>query len=324
MKRILLTLLTVVMAVSVWGQTTDYTTGNLPNTGWYATGCDQELNGITWHCTATNASLSVSGNNLVITPVTPKGSGNSSFNFSFTIETAINNFGNNAKVSNVDITATGNTSYTTDDSNLTITVSGTTTKKNLNPLTLTSITVEVATPVTVNACGNASFCYGKALDFTNSDAKAYMVTGETENSITLTQIDKVPANTGIFVLGDGGSYDIPVMFSGETDDASANKLSATTEPKVIDGTENIWALSKSDGKLHPVTSGTIGVGKAYLVSEYSAATLARGFSFNEIPTSINAVANTTSNSVAYNLAGQRVAANAKGIVVINGKKFINK
>lgn len=30
------------------------------------------------------------------------------------------------------------------------------------------------------------------------------------------------------------------------------------------------------------------------------------------------------NGIAYNIAGQRVAANAKGLVIINGKKFINK
>ncbi len=188
--------------------------------------------------------------------------------------------------------------------------------------------VAPAATITVNSCGNASFSCDKALDFTNADVKAYMVTAETAENITLTEIKKVPANTGIFVLGEGGTYNIPIL-EGDADNASANKLTATTTAKPIDGSENIWALSKTDGKLHPVNSGTIAAGKAYLVSEFLVANgtnEARGFVFvdDNIITGINAVSGTTANGTTYNLAGQRVEANVKGIVIMNGKKYINK
>lgn len=41
-----------------------------------------------------------------------------------------------------------------------------------------------------------------------------------------------------------------------------------------------------------------------------------------VPTGINAISNVAPKAVMYNLAGQRVNANAKGIVVMNGKKVI--
>lgn len=186
------------------------------------------------------------------------------------------------------------------------------------------LTYTAPVAVTVNDCGNASFCCGKALDFTNAAVKAYMVTAESAENVTITEIKKVPAYTGIFVVGEGGTYNIPVL-NGEADDVSANKLVATITPKAVIPAENIWALSKNDGKLHHVTSGTITTGKAYFVSSINNTAEARGFVFvdDNDATSINS-ATVKATGVAYNLAGQRVNANAKGIVIVNGKKFINK
>lgn len=48
------------------------------------------------------------------------------------------------------------------------------------------------------------------------------------------------------------------------------------------------------------------------------------FSEDEFPTGIKSVSESESDGCFYNIAGQRVAANAKGLVINNGKKFINK
>lgn len=48
------------------------------------------------------------------------------------------------------------------------------------------------------------------------------------------------------------------------------------------------------------------------------------FSKDEFPTGIKSVSESESDGCFYNIAGQRVAANAKGLVINNGKKFINK
>ena len=46
---------------------------------------------------------------------------------------------------------------------------------------------------------------------------------------------------------------------------------------------------------------------------------------NNVTTGINAVENNSkANDVMYNLAGQRVSKNYKGVVIVNGKKYMNK
>ncbi len=46
---------------------------------------------------------------------------------------------------------------------------------------------------------------------------------------------------------------------------------------------------------------------------------------NNVTTGINAVENNAkANDVMYNLAGQRVSKNYKGVVIVNGKKYMNK
>lgn len=64
--------------------------------------------------------------------------------------------------------------------------------------------------------------------------------------------------------------------------------------------------------------------KAYLVAG-PAVNKAKGFSFKDITTGIEkAMAEKANNKVRYNLNGQRVNANAKGIIIVNGKKVIKK
>ena len=54
-------------------------------------------------------------------------------------------------------------------------------------------------------------------------------------------------------------------------------------------------------------------------------TLAKGFSFVDIEaTGIKNVNTIVGTNAMYNLAGQRVNKNAKGIVIVNGKKMLNK
>ena len=65
-------------------------------------------------------------------------------------------------------------------------------------------------------------------------------------------------------------------------------------------------------------------GGAYLAVPTSVAA-AKGFTFDGAATAISNVnADAKANSSAYNLAGQRVNANAKGLIIMNGKKYLNK
>lgn len=64
-------------------------------------------------------------------------------------------------------------------------------------------------------------------------------------------------------------------------------------------------------------------GSAYLAVPASQ-TSAKGFAFDSESTGIKSVETSNSKAPAYNIAGQRVNANVKGIVIMNGKKYINK
>ena len=67
-----------------------------------------------------------------------------------------------------------------------------------------------------------------------------------------------------------------------------------------------------------------GANKAYLAVPTGESNGKSGFVFGEVVTAINGVAIETGNAAIYNLNGQRVDKNYKGVVIVNGKKMINK
>ncbi|MBQ7514138.1 MAG: hypothetical protein IJS95_07085, partial [Prevotella sp.] len=126
----------------------------------------------------------------------------------------------------------------------------------------------------IEASAPAAFAAGKtmisfssknfALDFTDANRpaglKAYKVSAADATSVTLEEVTTTVAkNTGLILTGTAETtYNIPVVATG-TDISSTNKLVAT------DGTSTVSdAAVLSDGKFHPLTSGVIAAGKAYL------------------------------------------------------------
>ncbi len=184
-------------------------------------------------------------------------------------------------------------------------------------------------PVTVNPIGNASFCSTVDLDFPKTDdVKAYIAVSADENIITLNRRYKIPAGTGIFVLGTGGTYNIPTT-TEECDDVSGNLLTGTIVPYTVQDEDNVWALSKNDGLLYHIPSGrTIGAGKAYLNEPLDAASLSL-FIVDE-PTGVEEIksqstVNGQQSTAIFNLQGMRVSTPKKGeVYIMNGKKFLMK
>ena len=82
-----------------------------------------------------------------------------------------------------------------------------------------------------------------------------------------------------------------------------------------DGSNNRWTWTWQ-----------IEAGKTYVLTEKGGTGRLSGFSYAESGTGIadiNADVN-DADAPAYNLAGQRVNANAKGLIIKNGKKYVNK
>lgn len=209
--------------------------------------------------------------------------------------------------------------------------------------TLTAQATTSKVNASVTALGIGTFCSEYALDFTGiTDIKAYIIDGETDGQLNKTQVTgKVKAGTGLFIeRGDGtaaeASADIPTTIY--TTDPGTNWLKGVTTDTHInqmDGTNTNYILTTNGGatarfyKVNGTSGNNVGAGKAYLQVPGTPANEFFWFvddtKEEEEVTAINAIANTAdSNAAMFNLAGQRVNNNYKGVVVKNGKKFMVK
>lgn len=183
---------------------------------------------------------------------------------------------------------------------------------------------------TITSAGYATYVTKNIVDLSsNADIKAYTAKYDAASStITLTPTTAtVPAGTALVLKGAEGSYDFTVGATAE--EVANNDLKATTEPLTADGSQ--WILAKLGDQVGfaPATpETTIPAGKAYLVIERSASS--KGFigisdgdatGINQISAAQNAL---NENAPMFNLAGQKVTKAYKGVILQNGKKFINK
>ena len=198
-------------------------------------------------------------------------------------------------------------------------------------------------PITVSASiapsSYTAFSSAYPLDFSNVDGiYAYYVESEDiagNQNVTLKKIEgTVAANTGLVLNGTAGeTYNIPVVASGN--DVTGNLLRASVTATEIDnsfadGYGNVYVLSSGQfvgitDYVDANTSLTIPAGKSYLVASQTQVKALNAFINGEATGISTAVEDNVSfDGATYNLAGQRVDASYKGIVIRNGKKFLVK
>lgn len=191
-----------------------------------------------------------------------------------------------------------------------------------------------AVSVTVNEW--ASFSSAKGLDFSNVvGLKAYKVTSNSNTSVSYTSVDEAAANTGLVLNGAQRTYYVPVKTTASSHNDNLLKGTATAA-KIITAdeaaTNKFYAFGKKAGEIGFVKAAagyTVHAGKAYL--ELTNALAANGREFIGLPGAeesetdgINKVNTLVENGVRYNLAGQRVGNDYKGIVIVNGRKVVIK
>ena len=163
------------------------------------------------------------------------------------------------------------------------------------------------------------------LNFTGIEGlKAYIATSVSAGSVQMTQVNKVPAGTGlVLVKSSGSSFNIPVFDGTGADDVSGNQMvgSATSTTAVAANAGYIL----SDGVFQPASAGTLPAGKAYLnIAVASAHPLSLDFGDGDV-TGINSVQGSELKVNGYfDLQGRRVAQPAKGLYIVNGKKVAIK
>lgn len=220
----------------------------------------------------------------------------------------------NDKKYNLTVSAPGYIDYTENDVDL---------SKSLNK----NIVLEVEpVAVIVGEGGNAMFSATCAIDFSlTPEVEAYVVTDVKGNYTELAQVTAVPAGTGVLLKAKAGNYKLAPVPEAEA--VQKNLLVAVDEDCTIAASDvqNIWSLATDDKGQACFTSvvGTVvEAGSAYLSvasdKDYIYLDKATGLR------GINAAATLDTKAPMYNVAGQKVDASYKGIVIQNGKKFNNK
>ena len=186
-----------------------------------------------------------------------------------------------------------------------------------------------AVPVSVTAAGYATFSSPYALDFSSSTIKAYTAT-VSGNVVNMTrQTGTVPAATGLFLQGTEGTAlneNIPLA-TAVPSATRDNALCAHLTTGIVAAGNYVFS-GTSDGSqmaFRKLESDTeIPGGRAYLKIADAASRTLLYVRIDDMVTGIqDPAANTLKeSSYLYNLAGQKVGNNAKGIVIGNRKKTI--
>jgi hypothetical protein len=188
-----------------------------------------------------------------------------------------------------------------------------------------TITIEVGVATYSNSTKN--------LDFTGAAIKAYYATAVETGKVTLSPVTYVPANTGIVVKGEPGTYEIP---TGEGENNAENYLKAigdwaqTIQASTADVYDYIFDETAATFSLVAVAT-EVPARKAYLETSLditpATGNIVLDFTdggstgINEVETDADV---TTGDDAWYNLQGMRVARPTHGIYIHNGKKVMIK
>ena len=213
-----------------------------------------------------------------------------------------------------------------------------TTYFGVNGIKGTSEITAVSVPATISAAGYATFSSTEKLDFTGVEGlTAYKATATGESSVTLKDVTGVvPAETGLLLKGAANTYYIPVSTAAASD-VTGNLLQSTaTAEYTVTGDETgtayvFGSLNDVVGFYKAADGKKIGVGKSWLLvpgtggaKDVEFLSFVFGDEEQGETDGIKAVSTSVENDVRYNLAGQKVGADYKGIVIVNGKKFVVK
>ena len=206
-----------------------------------------------------------------------------------------------------------------------------TTKANGNvALGNISVTPQTEDVTIASASGFATLYTGKALDFSSlsSELKAYTasVAGST---VTLTEVDDIPANTGVVLKGDVKTHNIPVIASSSTAQGNlTGNISAATAYNAIDGYDLYMLALNGAGKAQftLVNAGEVAAGKAFLKLAKASGARELNVVFADAETTGIKENNreTIINNQFYDLQGREVAQPSRGLYIVNGKKVVIK
>lgn len=179
--------------------------------------------------------------------------------------------------------------------------------------------------LTTSAGGYATYSADYAVNYSELGLTAYTLTvDETNKTVTAKAFTGVvPAGGAVLVKGDASkAYTLtPATTEGDATFATDLKTGATK----ADGTQYGFTTKFGTPAFAQVQSGQdIPAKKGYIVLK-GAAAAKYSICFGDEATGIHTIeAAPAANAAMFNLAGQRVDKVYKGIVIVNGKKYLNK
>ena len=187
--------------------------------------------------------------------------------------------------------------------------------------------------VTTNGKGWASFSAVQPVSVP-AGLKAYAATDINNDYVMLKELTTVAAEEGVFVKGAANTEYTLNVVDGEVTKEATNLIKPillASAGHTVENTETIYALATKEGRcgLYRVQPDVTVKGKAYLDATGKSITkapmfyeLGDGAATGIVEVRAATVQNQT--NTCYNVLGQRVAKNVKGIVLVNGKKMLNK
>ncbi len=199
---------------------------------------------------------------------------------------------------------------------------------NANNTRISKIDIFGYDNITVSDAGYATYCSASALNFEDLTGLTAYTASMNGDIVEFNEAGTVAAGTGLLVEAAEGTYSVPAVATG-TDVSATNKLIGTVAGTTIDGTgsDAFYVLKKKNEKVgfYRVTNSAYKVraNSAYLAVPGGSAKEFIGFDGTTGLDEELTVENVFSAPV-YNLQGQRVSEAYKGVVIVNGKKFVNK
>ena len=204
-----------------------------------------------------------------------------------------------------------------------------TTGINFTKMVVTYGKIKSVTPTTN---GYATFACSYPVNYRENELKAYTIKVDEDNQkVAYTEFTGVvPAGKAVLVCGtEGQKYELAPA-TEKADATFATDLTVSDGTVKSDGT-NFYGFTTKDGVsgfVRVAKDVAVPLGKGYLrlTGNTAAAPVFYSINIGGGTTGIGQVEveKATENGAIYNLAGQRVDASYKGVVIKNGKKYVNK
>lgn len=195
------------------------------------------------------------------------------------------------------------------------------------------VNVEMSQPLNVTLANSGYSTFSSTFSVEIPDnVSAFYATGVDESTVAMTKVNgKIPANSGVVLRGEGNA-NLTFAVTTEATKLEGNKLVAvadaiTLAPTTTVNTKTYTNYVFKNGQFHTFTNGAtvnVGAGKCYLQIEQSLPAKDLVLDFGDATGVATVVSAKFEDGSIYNLAGQKVGADYKGIIIVNGKKMLNK